>query len=112
MKDYVKCAKCGWIGLIDCREDICPNCTNGGYLMWADENMIEVEDDFVIPVKYKSKVLELFDKLINTIQTYMEMANRIDTTGGLLFQAKDIEDLINYTRTELLKQRLCDCEKD
>jgi competence transcription factor ComK len=55
----------------------------------------------------KSKVLELFDNLMEEIYK-LETTNPEDADAIWL----NIDYLENYTRTELLKQKLCDCEKD
>lgn len=46
MKDNVKCANCGWEGLVNCGEEMCPKCEYSGTLMWKEGEPREVEDDY------------------------------------------------------------------
>jgi len=48
MKDYVHCNNCGWIGLVKCGEDKCPNCNYIGALGWEDMNNQEVPNNFEV----------------------------------------------------------------
>ena len=36
IKDWVICVDCNWEGLVECGEDICPNCDEVGLLIRYD----------------------------------------------------------------------------
>lgn len=41
--DFVKCTNCGNTMLVDLGEERCPECGTDGSLMWADEELQELE---------------------------------------------------------------------